>query len=95
MAFHKGGDEESCVQEDSCGKTILAHWSASVCQLETEIERELESHDTKRDDVLHRDRVYMQFVCRMYKLQHDEGRFFLHEHCQSELPWRIDCFEEI
>ena len=45
MGFHKRGDEESCVQEDSCGKTILAHWSASVCQLETEIERELESHD--------------------------------------------------
>ena len=37
----------------------------------------------------------MQFVCRMYKLQHDEGRYFLHEHCQSELPWRKDCVEEI
>ena len=49
MGFHKRGDEESSVQEDSCGKTILAHWSASVCQLETEIERELESHDTERE----------------------------------------------
>ena len=37
----------------------------------------------------------MQFVCRMYKLQHDEGRYFLHEHCQSELPWRKDCVEDI
>ena len=37
----------------------------------------------------------MQFVCRMYKLQHDEGRYFLHEHCQCELPWRKDCVEEI
>ena len=37
----------------------------------------------------------MQFVCRMYKLQHDEGPYFLHEHCQSELPWRRDCVEEI
>ena len=37
----------------------------------------------------------MQSVCRMYKLQHDEGRYFLHEHCQSELPWRKDCVEEI
>ena len=40
-------------------------------------------------------RVHMQSVCRMYKLQHDEGRYFLHEHCQSELPWRKDNVEEI
>ena len=48
LGFHKRGDEESSVQEDSCGKTILAHGSASVCQLEVEIERELESHDRER-----------------------------------------------
>ena len=56
-------------------KTMLAHWSTPVCQSEVEIERELESHD--RDDELYRAaRVHMQFVCRMYKLQHDEGRYF-------------------
>ena len=49
----------------------------------------------EKDDELHRARVHMQFVCRMYKLQHDEGRYFLHEHCQSELPWRKDFVEEI
>ena len=49
----------------------------------------------EKDDELHRARVHMQSVCRMYKLQHDEGRYFLHEHCQSELPWRKDCVEEI
>ena len=49
----------------------------------------------EKDDELHRARVHMQFVCRMYKLQHDEGRYFLHEHCQSELTWRKDCVEEI
>ena len=49
MGFHKRGDEELSVQEDSCGKTILAHGSASVCQLEVEIERELDSHDTERE----------------------------------------------
>ena len=49
----------------------------------------------EKDDELHRARVHMQFVCRMYKLQHDEGPYFLHEHCQSELPWRKDCVEEI
>ena len=49
----------------------------------------------EKDDELHRARVHMQFVCRMCKLQHDEGRYFLYEHCQSELPWRKDCVEEI
>ena len=49
----------------------------------------------KKDDELHRARVHMQFVCRMYKLQHDEGRYFLHEHRHSELSWRKDCVEEI
>ena len=49
----------------------------------------------EKDDELHRARVHMRFVCRMYKLQHDEGRYFLHEHCQSELPWQKDCVEEI
>ena len=55
------------------------------------------SRMTQREkyDELHRARVHMQSVCRMYKLQHDEGRYFLHEHCQSELPWRKDCVEEI
>ena len=36
-------------QEDSCGKTILAHGSTSACQSEVEIERDLESHDTQRE----------------------------------------------
>ena len=79
MGFHKRGDEESSVQEDSRGKTIF------VRQMEIAIDRELE----------YRARVHMQFVCRMYKLQHEEGRYFLHEHCQSELPRRKDCVEEI
>ena len=49
----------------------------------------------EKDDELHRARVHMQFVSRMYKLQHEEGRYFLHENCRSELPWRKDCVEEI
>ena len=49
----------------------------------------------EKDDELQRVRVHMQFVCRMYKLQHDEGRYFLLEHCQSQLPWWKDCVEEI
>ena len=49
----------------------------------------------EKDDELHRSRIHVQFVCRMYKLQHEEGRYFPHEHCQSELPWRKGCVEEI
>ena len=49
----------------------------------------------EKDYELHSARAHMQFVCRMYELQHDEGRYFLHEHCQSELPWRKDCVEEM
>ena len=66
MRFHERGNEESSAQEDSCG----------VCQLEVEIERKLDPHDTEREkcDELHRARVHMQFVCRLYKLQHEEGR---------------------
>ena len=49
MRFQKSGDEkESSVQEDSRGKTFLAHRS-SVRQLENAIDRELESHDTERE----------------------------------------------
>ena len=82
MGFHKRGDEESSVQED-------ANWrSQSTASWSRLTQRE-------KDDELHRARVHMQFVCRMYKLQHDEGRYFLHEHRQSELPWRKDCVEEI
>ena len=40
----------------------------------------------QKDHELHRARIHMQFVSRMYKLQHEDGRYFLHEHCQSELP---------
>ena len=49
----------------------------------------------EKDDELHKAGVHMQFICRMHKLQHEEGWYFLHEHCQSELPWRKDCVEEI
>ena len=49
----------------------------------------------EKDDEQHRARGHMQFVWRMFKLQHDEGRHFLHEHRQSELPWRKDSVEEI
>ena len=42
----------------------------------------------EKDDELQKARVHVQFVCRMYRLQHEEGRYFLHEHRESELPRR-------
>ena len=49
----------------------------------------------EKDDELHKARVHMQSVCRMYRLQHEEGRYFLHEHLESELPWREDWVNEV
>ena len=49
----------------------------------------------EKDDELHKARVHVQFVCRMYRLQHEEGRYFLHEHRESELPRREDCVNEV
>ena len=40
-------------------------------------------------------RIHIQFHCRMYKLQHEAGRYFCMKHCQSELTWQRDCVEEI
>ena len=53
------------------------------------------SWSREKDDEPHRARVHMQFVCRRNKLQHEEGRYFMHKHCQSELTWRKDCVEEM
>ena len=46
----------------------------------------------EKDDELHRARVHVQFV---YKLQHEEVRYFLHERSQSQLLWRKYCVEEV
>ena len=81
LEFHKRGDEESSVQEDSCGKAIFACW--------------IRMTQRQKDDELHKARVHIQFICRMCRLRHEEGRYFLHEHRQSELPWREDCVNEV
>ena len=84
MGFHKRGDEESSVQEDSCGKTVLAYRTVSVCQLEIEIERELERKMTSCTEP--------EYTCSLFVTCTSCST---HEHCQSELPWRKDCVEEI
>ena len=49
----------------------------------------------EKDHELHKARLHVQFVCRMYRLQHEEGRYFLHERRESELPRREDCVNEV
>ena len=92
IGFHKRGDEESNVHEVSCGKTMFAHGSAYVCHWRSKSKASWTRMTQKeRDDELPQSPSTHAVFCRMYKLQHDEGRYFLHEHCQSELPWRKDC----
>ena len=47
----------------------------------------------EKDDELHRARVHMQSVCRMYKLQHDEGRYFLH--LEMEYYDKMHVFDQV
>ena len=94
MGFHKRGDEESSVQKIVAEKPFLL-MGAHPCDNWRSKSNASWSRMTQRKkyDEVHRARVHMQFACRMYKLQHDEGRYFLHELCQSEMPWRKDCVE--
>ena len=34
---------------------------------------------------------HLRFVCRVYKKQMDEGRYFLHEHPASASSWKEAC----
>ena len=36
-------------------------------------------------------RMHLTFVCRLYLLQHEAGRYFIHEHPQGASSWREEC----
>ena len=36
-------------------------------------------------------KVHLQFVCELYVLQHEAGRYFIHEHPQGASSWRELC----
>ena len=38
-------------------------------------------------------REHLRFVCTLYRLQHEEGRYFAHEHPQSAGSWDEDVIE--
>ena len=41
----------------------------------------------ERDARMKEAREHFQFVCTLYRLQHDEGRYFAHEHPQGAGSW--------
>ena len=42
----------------------------------------------KKEDILAAARVHLEFVWKLYQLQHQAGRYFAHEHPQSASSWR-------
>ena len=47
----------------------------------------------ERDARMKEAREHLRFVCTLYRLQHDEGRYFAHEHPQSAGSWNEDVIE--
>jgi hypothetical protein len=39
--------------------------------------------------------LHMRFVCELYQLQIDAGRYFLHEHPAGASSWSLECVEEV
>ena len=39
--------------------------------------------------------VHLAFVCEIYRLQLDSGRYFLHEHPDSATSWTLKCVKEV
>ena len=38
---------------------------------------------------------HLKFVCRLYKIQHEAGRKFLHEHPVAATSWTVKCIQEV
>ena len=38
---------------------------------------------------------HMKFVCSLYEIQHQEGRYFLHEHPARASSWKLGCIERL
>ena len=49
----------------------------------------------KREAALKEARVHLEFVVSLYKLQIDEGRYFLHEHPWGAKSWHEPCIKEL
>ena len=49
--------------------------------------------ETKR--MMDKARVHMEFVCKLYRLQAEAGRYFLHEHPATATSWELDCIQSV
>ena len=49
----------------------------------------------KRRAMLREARAYLRFMCQLYKIQHQGGRMFLHEHPASAKSWAEEEVQEI
>ena len=47
------------------------------------------------DEMMAKAKVHMEFVCYLYKLQLEGGRYFLHEHPATATSWELPCIKEI
>ena len=39
--------------------------------------------------------VHLRFLCELYKMQIDGGRYFLHEHPDTATSWKVPCIESL
>ena len=40
-------------------------------------------------------RLHLAFAAKLYKIQMEEGRMFLHEHPESAASWKEECMLEV
>lgn len=73
-------------------QTALLRWTPTCthwCSLQAvNVERMGRAEWARR---MHESRVHLEFVCRMYKLQADAGRYYLHEHPATARRWKEQC----
>ena len=49
----------------------------------------------EKERILNAARVHLEFVCKLYRLQHQAGRYFAHEHPQGAASWKEASVREI
>ena len=42
----------------------------------------------EKEELIVQARIHFEFVCKLYRLQHQSGRYFAHEHPRGATSWR-------
>ena len=71
------------------GSPMCAHWSSIMNLNYAKMSKE------KKEELLEKARVHLRFVCQLYKLQHREGRYYLHEHPAGAKSWQEECVRKV